>query len=88
MANPKKEQVLIRRAPRLLPFAITGGVIGAGLGILSYLIFGQQTPENPLGLLIIGFGALGTGVGISIAVTLDWLFVKRTKRASADRISE
>lgn len=88
MAKPQKEQVLIRRAPRIWPFAITGAVIGVLLALLSYLVLGQQTPENPLGLLIIGFGSLGAGVGISIAVALDWLFAKKTKRVSADRISE
>lgn len=88
MAKSQPEQVVIRRAARIWPFAITGAVVGVLAAVISFLITGQQTPENPLGLLIIGFGAVGAGVGISIAVTLDWLFAKRASRAKADRIAK
>jgi hypothetical protein len=84
----KPESVSIRRAPRIWAFAITGGVIGLVTSLASYFLFAQGGPENPLFLLVFAFASVGAGVGISIAVTLDWLFAKRTKRATANRVTK
>ncbi len=82
----KTEQVAIRRAPRLWAFALTGEVIGFLLSLLAYLFLSQGT--GPIFPLIIAFSSVGGGVGISIAVTLDWLFAKKTKRATANRVAK
>ena len=86
--NPKSERVSIRRAPRIWAFAITGAVRGFLVAIASYFLFAQGGPENPLFLFIFAFASVGAGVGISVAVTLDWLFAKKAKRATANRESK
>lgn len=86
--NPKSEQVSIRRAPRIWSFAITGAILGLVAAVASYFLFAQAGPENPLFLLIFAFASAGAGVGISIAVTLDWLFSKRAKKATANRVTK
>jgi hypothetical protein len=83
--KPKTEQVSIRRAPRIWAFAITGAVLGLIAALAAYFLFAQGGPENPLFLLIFAFASVGAGAGISIAVTLDWLFAKKVKRATAKR---
>jgi len=88
MAN--EEEVEIRRAPKLLPWMITGAI----LGIVLALILGLLTPSNPelpdnfLGLLLISLGALGLGLGAGFAIVYDLISSRRASRAIANRVTE
>ena len=88
MAN--QEEVEIRRAPKVVPWMITGAV----LGVLIALAFGLFTPPNPevpenfVGLLMVSLGALGLGLGLGIAIIFDLVSSRRAKKAIANRVTE
>ena len=90
MTKPKQnlpEEVEIRRAPKILPWAITGAVFGAIAAVAVFLLIpaDQRSNENILGLLILSFGSLGFGLGLGIALAIDLLTSRKTKRALAER---
>ncbi len=93
MTKPKQnlpEEVEIRRAPKILPWAITAAVIGAIAAFIVYLLIptDQRSNENILGLLILSFGSLGFGIGLALALAIDLVTSRKTKRALAERASE
>lgn len=85
-----EEEVEIRRAPKLLPWMLTGAILGIALA----LILGFLTPSNPelpanfLGLLLISLGALGLGLGAGFAIVYDLISSRRARRAIANRVTE
>jgi hypothetical protein len=84
------EEIEIRRAPKLLPWMLTGAV----LGLLLALVFSLITPPNPdlpenfIGLMLIAFGSLGLGLGAVFAIAYDLISARRAKRAIANRVAE
>ncbi len=93
MTKPKQnlpEEVEIRRAPKILPWAITGAVLGAIAAVVVYLFIptDQRSNENILGLLVLSFGSLGFGIGLAIAIALDLITSRKTKRALAQRADQ
>ena len=86
----KDEEVEIRRAPKILPWMLTGAVIGAVVA----LIFGLFTPDSPdipenfVGLLLVSLSALGLGLGLGFAIIFDLVSSARAKRAIANRVTE
>ncbi|NBU22731.1 MAG: hypothetical protein EBS38_02300 [Actinobacteria bacterium] len=83
----KREEVEIRKAPKLLPFALTGAGFGLILAvILNALIPAQsRSSEDVFGLLLIALGSLGLGLGVAFALFFDLVSAKRVKRAEAVR---
>ena len=95
-----EQLVTIHRAPSLLAFAITGGLLGVILaGVLSLLNFTGPAPVEHLannysrgavfGILAVVLGAAGAALAMAIALVLDRRSAKRaeTVRAiPADRI--
>jgi hypothetical protein len=83
----KPEEVEIRKAPKVLPFALTGAVLGVALALILYMLIPveNRSSEDILGLLLVALGSLGLGLGIVAAVFLDLLTAKRVKVASAIR---
>jgi len=94
-ANPNEakttisnEQVKIRRTPKFLEFILTGAV----LGVIIALIVGfsvpeeQRTAEPLVTYLIAYFAGFGAAAGIILAVTLDWIFSKRSKQLEATKL--
>ncbi|MEX3610455.1 hypothetical protein VVR12_05335 [Rothia sp. LK2588] len=95
-----EQLVTIRRAPSLLAFAITGGLLGVILaGVLSLLNFTGPAPVEHLannysrgavfGILAVTLGAAGAALATAIALLLDRRSAKHaeTVRAiPADRI--
>ncbi len=83
----KPEEVEIRKAPKVLPFALTGAVLGVSAAFVLYLLIpvANRSSEDILGLLLVALGSLGLGLGIAAAVFLDLLTAKRAKMASAIR---
>jgi TRAP-type C4-dicarboxylate transport system permease small subunit len=82
-----QEEVNIRRAPKLLPFGLTGSLLGAVLGVLVYFLVPDTdaSPENALGLfLVYGAGTFGA-FGVIFAIVLDWITVRKTKKVIAER---
>jgi uncharacterized membrane protein YdjX (TVP38/TMEM64 family) len=85
--KPIGEEVEIRRAPKTLPFAITGTLLGLIAGIVLYFAGGATDGNRSiLGLLVIALGLTGLGLGMAVAIILDLLLARRPKRAVANRV--
>jgi hypothetical protein len=83
----KPEEVEIRKAPKVLPFAFTGAAFGMLVALVLYLVFpeNERSAENIFGLLLVSLGSLGLGLGIALAVGVDLVTASRAKRATAIR---
>jgi ABC-type multidrug transport system permease subunit len=84
------EEIEIRRAPKVLPWMLTGAVFGILIALVLFLITppNPDLPENFLGLMLIAFGSLGLGLGVGIAIGFDLISANRAKRATAHRVTE
>ena len=85
MENP--EEVEIRRAPKVLPWALTGAVFGLVIAFALYFVIPEanRSSENILGLLLVSLGSLGLGLGVALALGVDLLTATKAKRATAIR---
>ena len=85
MENP--EEVEIRRAPKVLPWALTGAAFGMIVALVLALVApeGEDSSYNVLGLLLVSLGSLGLGAGVAFAILIDLVTASRAKRASAVR---
>ena len=83
----KPEEVEIRKAPKVLPWALTGAVFGMIVAlVLSFVAPESEASDyNVLGLLLVSLGSLGLGVGIAFAVIVDLVTATRAKKATAVR---
>ena len=83
----KPEEVEIRRAPKVLPWALTGAVLGVALAILLYLLIPEanRSSRDVFGLLIVALGSLGLGLGVALAIAVDLTTATKAKRATAIR---
>lgn len=83
----KPEEVEIRKAPKVLAFALTGAVLGVIAALVLYVLIpvGQRSSEDILGLLLVALGSLGLGLGVVMAIFLDLITSRRVKKASAIR---
>ena len=88
-SRPSATEVEFRRAPKLLPFAITGAVIGLIAAVLLYLVIpvANRSSENIFGLLLISVGSAGLGLGVLAAILIDLITAKRVKKVLAERLS-
>ena len=85
--TPQTQDVEIRRAPKIVPWGLTGALFGV-LGALLLFVFipaDQRSAENILGLLTLSFGSLGFGLGLTLAIAVDLLTAGKPKRAQALR---
>ncbi len=85
MENP--EEVEIRRAPKVLPWALTGAVFGLIVALVLSLVApeSEDSSYNVLGLLLVSLGSLGLGAGVAFAIVIDLVTASRAKRASVIR---
>jgi len=83
----KPEEVEIRKAPKVLAFALTGAVLGVVAAVVLYLLIPteQRSSKDILGLLLVALGSLGLGLGVVMAVSLDLITSRRVKNVSAIR---
>jgi hypothetical protein len=83
----KPEEVEIRKAPKVLPWALTGAVFGMVVALVLSLVAPESEASgyNVLGLLLVSLGSLGLGVGIAFAVIVDLVTATRAKKATAVR---
>jgi hypothetical protein len=75
--------VLIRKAPKYLPFALTG----FSLGITIALVLGLSSIEI-VGLLVVLGGLAGGTIGILLALIFDLIYRGRGKKLEATKIIE
>lgn len=93
MANnseSKPEEVEIRRAPKIVPWMLTGVVFGFVLALILFVLIpeDQRSGENILGLLMLSLGSLFGGVGVAFAIFMDLATARKVKRALAERVVE
>ena len=83
----KPEEVEIRKAPKVLPWALTGAVFGMIVALVLSLVAPESEASNynVLGLLLVSLGSLGLGLGIAFAVIVDLVTATRAKKATAVR---
>lgn len=83
----KPEEVEIRRAPKVLPWALTGAVVGLIVAVVLYLVIPEanRSSRDVLGLLLVSLGSLGLGLGVAFAITVDLFTATKSKRATAIR---
>jgi hypothetical protein len=83
----KPEEVEIRKAPKVLPWALTGAVFGMLVALVLSLIVPESEASNynVLGLLVVSLGSLGLGAGIAFAIVVDLVTSTKAKKASAVR---
>lgn len=89
MSKDETETVKIRRAPKYVPFMLSGITLGAVVAIvLSLTISGSdgKTAGFITQLLVYCLG-LGAGLGIAVAAIVDGLTTKSTKTAQANKVS-
>lgn len=87
--NPKAAtEVEFRRAPKILPFALTGAVLGLIIAVLLYLVIpvANRSSENIFGLLLISLGSAGLGLGVLAAIAIDLITSIRAKKVLAQRV--
>lgn len=83
-------KVKIRRAPKYLPFMLTGGIIGVVAAVLIGLaIPAEARTEQPIITYLIAYlGGLGVVLGIVAALILDRIGLARAKQAEATKIEQ
>jgi hypothetical protein len=84
------EEIEIRRAPKVIPWMLTGAAVGMIVALILSLVTpsNPELPENFLGLMLIAFGSLGLGLGVLVAIAFDLISARRAKRAIANRVTE
>ncbi|MFJ7751342.1 hypothetical protein ACIQXM_15470 [Arthrobacter sp. NPDC097144] len=89
--SPERREITVRRAPRFVPFLLLGVV----LGFIAALVVAYGGPEDPtytrsatLGFFTIMFAIPGVGLGALAALLLDWISVRKMRRAVVERDEE
>jgi hypothetical protein len=81
MSKDKTETVKIRRAPKFIPFMLTGVLLGGAVAIVLSLSIATQDGKTggfltQLLVYCLGFGA---GLGVVAAVVFDAVTARRAK---------
>jgi hypothetical protein len=79
----------LRRAPKYLPFILSGGVAGVILGLILFFATGQNATSDwssIIGLLIVIPAAVGAGVGLLWASVLDGRSVAKSRQVQAAKL--
>jgi H+/Cl- antiporter ClcA len=88
MAKTSNESVKIRRAPKFLPFLLSGAILGIVVAlILGATIPAEQRTNEPIVTYLIAYlGAIGAAVGIVAALIFDRIGLARAKTAEATKL--
>ena len=84
-------QVTVRRAPKFLPFLLSGGAFGLVLAVLLFFATGQNgSPQWPavLGGLFLFCSAIGSLSGLYMATIFDQVNLAKAKRTRATKLEE
>lgn len=86
-----RREVLIRRAPKFVPFLVAGAVVGvlvAAVVALSGSGSEQFAPSAVFGFFAVLFAVAGAGLGAVVALVLDRRSVRQARRAAAEPLPE
>ena len=84
-----KAKLKIRRAPKFLPFMLTGAVLGLiSAVVINAISTAPGTTSTVLGLLIGWLTGLGAAFGIIAALMADWLFRRSAKEVQATKLKK
>ena len=89
MSKDKTETVKIRRAPKFIPFMLTGVLVGGIVAIILSLSVTNQDGKTAgfLSQLLVYCLGLGAGLGVLAAVVFDALAARRTKDVEVSKTS-
>ncbi|WP_342023651.1 hypothetical protein AAE021_17995 [Arthrobacter citreus] len=89
--SPERREITVRRAPRFIPFLALGVIAG----FIAALVVAYAGPADPtytrgatLGFFTIMFAIPGVCVGALVALLLDWISVRKARRAVVERDEE
>jgi len=89
MSKDKTETVKIRRAPKFIPFMLTGVLVGGIVAIILSLSITTQDGKTAgfLTQLLVYCLGLGAGVGVLTAVIFDALTASASKDVQVSKTS-
>ena len=86
--SPERREITVRRAPRFIPFLALGVIAG----FIAALVVAYAGPADPnytrgatLGFFTIMFSIPGVCLGAVAALLLDWMSVRKARRAVVER---
>lgn len=83
----ERDEVHVRRAPRILSFLLTGAALGAVVALLLTLAFpanGEFPASQVFGFLLLICAIAGGALGAVVALVLDRVLSRRTRVLSAE----
>lgn len=89
--TPERREIIVRRAPRYVPFLILGGLVGIAVAaIVAYALPGDESYDrnSVFGFFMVMFGAGGVILGAIAALVLDRLSAKRARRAVVESVPD
>jgi hypothetical protein len=89
MSKDKTETVKIRRAPKFIPFALTGVLVGGIVAIILSLSITTEVGRTAgfITQLLVYCLGLGAGAGVLFAVVLDALTTRKIKDVQVSKSS-
>ena len=89
MSKDKTETAKIRRAPKFIPFMLTGVLLGGLIAIILSLSITTQDGKTAgfLTQLLVYCLGLGAGLGVLAAVVFDALTARRAKDVQVSKTS-
>ena len=85
------ESVEIRRAPKFLPFLLTGGGVGLVLALILFFLtgqYGQSDWASVLGVMVLFMCAIGTFGGLYLVIVFDRYSKAKAKVTTATKLEE
>ena len=89
--SPERREITVRRAPRFIPFLALGVIAG----FIAALVVAYAGPADPtytrgatLGFFTVMFAIPGVCLGALVALLLDWMSVRKARRAVVERDDE
>ena len=89
MSKDKTETVKIRRAPKFIPFMLTGVLLGGVVAVVLSLSITTQDGKTAgfLTQLLVYCLGLGAGLGVLVAIVFDALTARRAKDVQVSKTS-
>jgi len=89
MSKDKTETVKIRRAPKFIPFMLTGVLLGGVVAVVLSLSITTQDGKTAgfLTQLLVYCLGLGAGLGVLVDVVFDALTARRAKDVQVSKTS-
>ncbi len=86
--SDKTEIMEIRKAPKFLPFMLTGALVGLIVGIVlnAMIPAANRTGQDIFGYIVLFMMAVGFSIATVVAVILDWVSRARIKQVEATKL--